>query len=403
MASKTIYIDQVKVALLSAYFFLLPLKAQLATFALILLFVISIIDACLQRQIGTINTLGILSLLYFLIHAASLTYSAHLGAGLFDLQIKISFLIWPLLLLLQHSFKFSVQWALRSHTLAVVLYCIYCQSSAILHFLDTSNVDHFTYVSFGGHLHPTYFTMYIALAIIWLISQVGEKFQKPFLYWTAAIILCLSAIQLMSRMSLAILMVNVGIALFYYCIKSKLPFSRYYLWILIILGSLPYMLLVSNLNSRFVEISSTSIVPNQTQHEVAASELNNVNVRPVLWRYAIKAILKQPLMGVGVGSEKPTLFEYYQLDHFKQGLEHKLGPHNEYLQVWLATGIIGLITYLLLLFLAAWQAIQLKNYLLLTFTLMVLGNGLTESLLQVQHGVLFIAPFLTLFSFQNNE
>ena len=78
--------------------------------------------------------------------------------------------------------------------------------------------------------------------------------------------------------------------------------------------------------------------------------------RAAIWKYTIPMIKDYPLLGSGIGSFKYNSLRY-QAKFFDQGDNRALYPygvadktHNEYLQLWVELGIIGLIIFIWLIF-----------------------------------------------------
>lgn len=73
--------------------------------------------------------------------------------------------------------------------------------------------------------------------------------------------------------------------------------------------------------------------------------------------------------------------------------------HNDYLQYWLDTGMIGFLCIIIVFVLSIRKALTIKNYLYLFFVVLFLICGFTESLLMRQKGIVFFAFFNSMFSF----
>ena len=82
-----------------------------------------------------------------------------------------------------------------------------------------------------------------------------------------------------------------------------------------------------------------------------------------LWRNSLKMIKENPILGVGTGNWQ-IHFPKYGLNNFgdekvKQGITTFQRPHNDFLWVLCETGIIGLITYLLIFAIIIYYLIKL--------------------------------------------
>ncbi|MBI1748211.1 MAG: O-antigen ligase family protein [Acidobacteria bacterium] len=76
--------------------------------------------------------------------------------------------------------------------------------------------------------------------------------------------------------------------------------------------------------------------------------------RNVWWRVSWDMIKSGPLLGHGIGSFNPSYFDYQReftrRTGIKVALPHPGQLHNEYLQLWLELGIVGLLLFLYALF-----------------------------------------------------
>jgi O-antigen ligase len=122
------------------------------------------------------------------------------------------------------------------------------------------------------------------------------------------------------------------------------------------------------------------------------------SVRQTNWRSVLNVISSQPILGVGADGgleqlqmERSTLSEPYINKH---------NAHNDFLEIMLRYGIIGLLIYLTLLsklFKNAWQK---NSYIFKWFLIVFVISGLTETYLQRQIGLTFFSFFsLLLYTF----
>lgn len=81
------------------------------------------------------------------------------------------------------------------------------------------------------------------------------------------------------------------------------------------------------------------------------------------WQEAWKVIIKHPLTGIGPGNFNLTLSRY---------------AHNSYLQIWAETGILGIISFLLLAFFSIKAGIKNKAFLLACANIIFLAHNLVD-------------------------
>ena len=109
-----------------------------------------------------------------------------------------------------------------------------------------------------------------------------------------------------------------------------------------------------------------------------------------------KEIFKALPFGVGTGDFQNVLNEQYKTVGFKRGMEGHLNNHNQYMEEFLKTGIIGGLTFIFLLFFLIKKITKEQVFYPVFLSFFIIACGF-ESYLFRQHGVVifaFIIPFL---------
>jgi hypothetical protein len=134
-------------------------------------------------------------------------------------------------------------------------------------------------------------------------------------------------------------------------------------------------------------------------------------IRLVMWMVTIQEIIAHPL-GVGTGNVDEVLSHRLLSKNQKKLAEKdengtiQFNPHNQFLQTSLEVGIVG--GLILLLVVSMWFKIgwNSKNWMLLILSASLAFNGLFESMLQRQSGIVFYSfwsVLLIVWSFQNQQ
>jgi O-antigen ligase len=92
----------------------------------------------------------------------------------------------------------------------------------------------------------------------------------------------------------------------------------------------------------------------------------------------------------------------YAKNKFAIGYEKRFNPHNEFVQIAVALGLVGFSLFVAMFVLGIQSAVRYKNYLYLSFHLLFMLSCQTESMLSRQKGVVFFAFFsgMLCFSYQ---
>lgn len=75
---------------------------------------------------------------------------------------------------------------------------------------------------------------------------------------------------------------------------------------------------------------------------------------------------------------------------------NSLNAHNQFLQTFIGTGVIGFIVLVIMTFYAFILSLLRKYYLTALFSLMIILNFMVESMLQVHAGFIFFVFFFCL-------
>ena len=201
----------------------------------------------------------------------------------------------------------------------------------------------------------------------------------------AAIILVAFTIFIQSRAGILCLAVMVLWSLFHViCIRKKYLFGT--LAALIIIGSTA--IIMSSLGDNYKRLTHT-IVETATE--------GKKDIRFEISENALQVISHNWLFGVGVGDRIDQLDKNHD-ENFGINTEHPwphYNPHNQYLDSWVATGILGLILLLAILFAPAILHLpkRNRNELLLALIFIVACTSLFESTLERQMGIIFFNMF----------
>jgi hypothetical protein len=120
-----------------------------------------------------------------------------------------------------------------------------------------------------------------------------------------------------------------------------------------------------------------------------------------LWKAAFAQIKMHPLFGIGTGDlkisfHKQLIIMNSPLQNAKEGL---YSSHNQFLNIMVLFGIVGLIWFMFALIYPAVKTGGFKDYFFLTFFIIGLVSMLTDDTLKTQAGVTFFSFFYAFFLF----
>lgn len=140
-------------------------------------------------------------------------------------------------------------------------------------------------------------------------------------------------------------------------------------------------------------------------------KLNNITIRANYGSEAIRIIKKHPLLGVGIGDKKYKLIERDTTLGDKRYVEFGLNtkpndvfnPHNQFLDFWIAAGIIPVICLLLFFINQFSKALHYKNILYLGLLYCFCLFCFTDMAMMVQRGQIFFIFFVCFFEIESRK
>lgn len=335
-------------------------------------------------------------IIFYLLHVVGYFYSSNTENAGFELEKKLSLIIFPLFLGAISLKKDYVNYIIFSFVLSCFLILGYLMviASIKLYLFDTNKYFLIGRLPGPIGIHRVYFSMYLVFGIvasIYLIKVQLSWFKYAFI---AAILLFSIGIFLMSaRMCFLIYIIFVVRYLYYYFFVEK----KYWIGILVIaIAGASLATIVTN------KIMMDKLTQIYTSLDKGNSKRNtsSANLRVIKWKSAIKVFQSNFVMGVGTGDVNDELVKEYTRRNFYWGIRDKYNAHNQYLETAIALGIIGLVVWLLNLAVPFYKSLIAKEYLYAEFIFIFSFCCLTESMLCAQKGVVFYAFFNSLFLFQ---
>ena len=351
-------------------------------------------------------------ILLFSIYVIGLIYSNNFTSGLNDVLRKIPILALPMIAttgpLLSISFinYLKRSFAYSCFTIAIVSLFI----AAIRLYTDGATSDnlgvaesqyhdlhssasliwlHFSYIQVGrwGDLHPSYLSMFLLFSIVILMNEMVNNMKHDVLRTTAVVVMILFIGLLASRMAVLAFIASSFYLIIIDIRKRLVRHTIYFsLTVFILIASIWY-----NPVARFRIVeepisTSLSISSNTTKW-------NSVSYRLLEWKGAWSVIWKNPLFGVGTGDGDQELKTFYS-NYNTSTVAIDYNAHNQYLQTWLETGIVGLVLLLLCLLI---PLIKLRNNPSdISFIIIFSSMCLTESILERQKGIIFFSLFFAI-------
>lgn len=351
----------------------------------------------------------VLPILVYAIHLLSLVTSTNFSGAVFDLQLKLSILLLPILFPFQ---RLNYAKNLRKFLLTFIIGCVVAslyylgyacyRSFSIVNSVLVFNPvpaywwnNYFLSYELSYLIHPSYFALYILVALLIVGLEVKRWWRKTLVVRVVSIgavtVLMVTLILLQSRAGILGL-VLLGAALF---VKFIIGSKRYFLGVAIMVMM---FFLVFIVLSRFNRMMYTA----KSLETAALTGLQNPNkedgttIRIWIWTSALSIIMDHPIFGVGTGDVRNELQKQYKLRGMTTSAQFRHNAHNEYLETWLGTGIFGLLALLAMILLPLWVGIKKGDWLVVGFLSLCSVSFMFESMLNTIAGVGFFAIFYTI-------
>ena len=317
--------------------------------------------------------------------------SENIHHAVLDLETKFSLLIFPITFYISRiNMKDKLPIILKWFLFGVILSSVICLGDAIFQFIITKEESELFYSKLSIFHHPSYFSMYLNLALIivyYFYFNPNEQFNLNSLQTISLnVFLSILIILLSSKLGIISMLFTQLFAITFGTIKHKNYYKSFIAFLIIISGLfITYQYSYSfhvRVNEFFSELTSKK-----------TSEESTTGVRIYAWNAAVKLIKEKPLLGYGTGDVKDVLVEEYLQQNLTILAEKRLNPHNQFLQTSIAIGVLGGIILLFILIIPLILAFKQKHYVYVFFLLLILLNALTESILERQAGVVFYAFF----------
>ncbi|MDP5231996.1 MAG: O-antigen ligase family protein [Cellulophaga sp.] len=237
-------------------------------------------------------------------------------------------------------------------------------------------------------LHPIYASMIYSICLFLLLSL----FRKINNYVLLSLIIILGANILVLASKMAI--ISLFLIIVYFLLKREQSF--YYKIITIFVFSLTVIstfVYVPTLRHRFDEITRPD-----TYEKVII--WNSTSIRKGIYDCSMLLLKKQWIFGYGIGDVQDNL-NYCYLTKSDVLFDGKYNSHNQYLSIWLGTGLFGFLVFSLMLAYNFIMALRNKDLLFQVIIIFFTLNFLTENILQRQAGVILFAFLINLFGWYN--
>lgn len=386
---------------LRVFFFLQMLMLYWSFKVFIVLTIVGIVvfftDISLSR-LKKMNRIHAALIMLYVCYVASLLWTDNLSMGLSDIETKFSLLFFPLFFVVTNVGKYS-ELIIKNFVFASVVSSVILLCRALYHFFVYGYFLFYTEYSFI--LHPSYLSMYLLVAWIFLMSMSDIDAK---LKWLGSMMLGLSVFFSSSKAGIFLLLLLLMAFVF-------LKFKFIYRIIAICLICLSVIALYdygkryfSPVIDRFItqfEITGQILSPHEER-----IRLETNSIRYYAWKSSIRAIEKNFWLGVGCGDVHQCLNEEYVSENLQELADKNINSHNQFLNTFIAAGFIGFMILCAIFFELIYLAYRKKNTMVFFVAWVFVFNFMFESMIETEAGSIFMSYIISIiatFTYKSNE
>lgn len=398
-----IQIEQVYEYLLAAALACFCFAPKSISLFVVLLILFTVVQVVRKTMKFVFSPILLTFVLLYLAYAVGIFFTDHLGDALGYLEKKLVLVLFPLLF----SFRFQRRLDLRPITLGLIAGTIVLTILSVIHGVQIYHLTHDFNNSFGSTSysyihHPTYFAAIATITLLMVREGVRNKW-KGFNYWTLGayfLLTCANLLFCFSFASLLFFLIVITIILIGYFYK-RLP-RMLFMITLVLLPLIPLVAYYGNIHVQIeVDNAKKDLVayvqnPDLIFEKVRSNPSGN-QTRLLMWTVSTQEFLEHP-MGSGTANFDDKLGKRLRDKGLDDYAEFKYNPHNQFLQVAVEIGVLGLLIFLSIFVCYFRMAKKYRFVLLFWLTLNLAFNCLFESMLQRQSGIVFYVLLFCLFT-----
>jgi len=375
-----------------------PFSIKINSIIILLLTAVSLIKLIKERDAYHSNIYW-LFYLFFLTRVISLFYSDNMSSGLSAIERSLSLVAFPLIFMINKPIFSNRMFFFKILNIATVVACVFCLLNNYAFFiendiptrwwLDWKYNHHYlsSYLEFG----PNYFSLLIVINLIGIYFYRLNTFKEKIVVVIIYIIQLFFLFLLSSRSLIFFFLISSLIIL---CNNGyrKHKFKGVIVSLVGLCMVLTFVYIyVPVVKQRFRKTYSELISVNKIDTQVGGliNRLQNVNS-------ALEVIENNYIFGVGIGDVRDELVKEYIRIDFKEGIEHSFDAHNQYLQNYLASGILGFLFYLLIFIVILKTLIKRKEYFYILVISIFVYFSLFESIIETHKGIVLFSILLLL-------
>ncbi len=342
----------------------------------------------------------------YLLAILGLFYSENTQEAFISLQHKSPLLLFPVAFGLSSIYsKKTIEIILYAFSVAFALFCFYCIGKGLIILFSTGS---YTYLT--GYKILALKDMYPFITGVFCIFGISFHFSRilynQIYFYADVFLICVFWVMLLLLSNAICLLLGLLFTLYYLLkILKRFWYKFFFLSTGILLLSFT---IIFNKNLQNKLIALTNFSKQSTIQLDSDSSLGRAwdgkALRIAIWECSRQLINQNFLWGLGSGDVQDELQKTYEKRKFYFASRYnKYNAHNQYVQQFLANGFMGFMALLFCIFIPLFLKLPFKKQLLVNFLFIFGAICLTESILEVNKGIVWYSFFNSIFVFSENR
>lgn len=341
---------------------------------------------------------------FYILYVLGLIHTTNFHYAFSDLECKIALLLLPCFVFTLKKTDLTKERLEKLFLLFIFSYCALILVNfgiSLYKYTESGNANEFLYQRLSHFMHPSYSALYANTIFLFIlhflfVKKNEHKSLKIILLLTLPLLTCY-ILLLQSKAGILMFGISVFIYLLYLLNKDKKrPFLSLGV-ILICCATIVGIAKYTPLAKRFVIATEM-----MKQDNANPDPKDGTQVRRAIWKTAWETACEKPIFGFGTGDVKDVLTERYKQAGFTYITQKQFNTHNQYLQTFLALGLVGACWLIGFFVFCLIDSIKKREMAATLFWFIVLGHFLVESMFEQRAGSDFVALMGVLFCYYFN-
>jgi len=318
-------------------------------------------------------------IIFFLLHIIGVSYSENISFAWMDIGMKLSFIVFPIIFIL-NPIKINWEKLASYFILGALVSVLICFIMASINYYNTGYYAHYFDSRLSFMMHRSYWATYLVMASLfsWFLHYRNNINLLKLLF----LFIIFSAFIFMSgsKMGIILLLISTLIWIFIIMLNRKAyAFGVFTALFLVVIGfSVDYFApqLSSRIHNSINSITTTNKIDPKTTESNAS--------RILVWRSSKKIISNNFFFGVGTGDIKDELKKQNLESGYTGVANLNMNAHNQFLNTHVALGVFGSLSLLFAFITAFYNGIRKRIIVLPLVVLILFLSLLTESFFETQ-------------------